>query len=48
LKDFAPTKLAASVVREAVSRAGVDPAEVGHLAFGHVVNTEPRAKTRLR
>ncbi|MGA1396006.1 MAG: beta-ketoacyl synthase N-terminal-like domain-containing protein, partial [Burkholderiaceae bacterium] len=42
LKDFAPTKLAASVVREAVSRAGVDPAEVGHLAFGHVVNTEPR------
>jgi acetyl-CoA C-acetyltransferase len=42
LKDFTPTKLAASVVREAVSRAGVDPAEVGHLAFGHVVNTEPR------
>ena len=42
LKDFAPTKLAASVVREAVSRAGVDPAEVGHLAFGHVINTEPR------
>ncbi|MBU3747643.1 MAG: acetyl-CoA C-acyltransferase [Betaproteobacteria bacterium] len=42
LKDFAPTKLAASVVREAVTRAGVDPAEVGHLAFGHVVNTEPR------
>jgi len=42
LKDFAPTQLASNVVREAVSRAGVDPAEVGHLAFGHVINTEPR------
>ncbi|NCZ29052.1 MAG: acetyl-CoA C-acyltransferase [Betaproteobacteria bacterium] len=42
LKDFAPTKLASDIVREVVSRAGVDPAEVSHLAFGHVVNTEPR------
>jgi len=42
LKDIPPTQLAAKVVRESLSRAGVDPAEVGHLAFGHVVNTEPR------
>ncbi|MCC6629145.1 MAG: beta-ketothiolase BktB [Chloroflexi bacterium] len=40
LKDQAPTALAAAVVREAVSRAGVAPAEVGHVAFGHVINTD--------
>jgi len=42
LKDIPPTQLAAKVVHESLTRAGVDPAEVGHLAFGHVVNTEPR------
>src|SRR3954471_9294177 len=42
LKDFAPTELAALVVRESLARAAVDGAEVGHVVFGHVVNTEPR------
>ena len=37
-----PCDLAATVVREAVSRAGVAPDEVGHAVFGHVIHTEPR------
>lgn len=42
LKDFSPTQMGAMVVREAVARAGVAPEEVGHVVFGHVVNSEPR------
>src|ERR1700685_4182446 len=37
-----PCDLAATVVREAVQRAGVQPADVGHAVFGHVIHTEPR------
>ena len=37
-----PCDLAATVVREAVSRAGVDPSEVGHAVFGNVIHTEVR------
>jgi acetyl-CoA C-acetyltransferase len=42
LKDVAPTELAAQVVRESLSRAQVDGKDVGHVVFGHVVNTEPK------
>jgi acetyl-CoA C-acetyltransferase len=42
LKDFAPSDLAARVVREAVSRAKVDPAQVGQCVFGNVIHTEPK------
>ncbi len=42
LKDHTPTQLGAMVVREAASRAGVGPTDVHHVAFGHVINTEPR------
>ena len=42
LKDFAPSELAARVVKEAVSRAKVDPKEVGHCVFGNVIHTEAR------
>ena len=42
LKDQPPADLAAAVVREAVSRAGVDPADVGHCVIGNVIHTEPR------
>ena len=42
LKDIAPTELAAQVVREVLSRAAVDGKDVGHVVFGHVVNTEPK------
>ena len=42
LKDTPPTQLGALVVRESLARAGVAGGEVGHVVFGHVVNTEPR------
>jgi acetyl-CoA C-acetyltransferase len=42
LKDSPPTALAALVVKETLARAGVDGKDVGHVVFGHVVNTEPR------
>jgi acetyl-CoA C-acetyltransferase len=37
-----PCDLAATVVREAVSRADMAPDQVGHAVFGHVIHTEPR------
>ncbi len=42
LKDTPPTELAALVVREALARASTDGKDVGHVVFGHVVNTEPK------
>jgi acetyl-CoA C-acetyltransferase len=42
LKDTPPTELGALVVRESLARAGVDGKDVGHVVFGHVVNTEPK------
>ncbi|MCK0139787.1 acetyl-CoA C-acyltransferase family protein [Aliiroseovarius sp. F47248L] len=37
-----PSALGAHVTREAMARAGVEPGQIGHVAFGHVINTEPR------
>jgi len=37
-----PCDLAAAVVREAVRRSGVDPADFGHAVFGNVMHTEVR------
>jgi len=42
LKDTPTTELGALVVREALARAQVEGKEVGHVVFGHVVNTEPK------
>ena len=42
LKDIPPTELAARVVREAVSRAKVDPKDIGQCVFGNVIHTEPK------
>ena len=40
LKDIPPSELAARCVREAVRRAGVKPADVGHVVFGNVIHTD--------
>ena len=37
-----PIDLGTAVAGAAMSRAGVEPELVGHVAFGHVINTEPR------
>jgi acetyl-CoA C-acetyltransferase len=42
LKDVPPSQLGAIVVAEALKRAQVKGEEVGHVVFGHVVNTEPK------
>src|SRR5271169_6636094 len=42
LAGVPPCDLAAAVVREAVSRAGVPAPEVGHAVFGNVIHTEAR------
>ena len=42
LKDIPPTELGALVVRESLARANVEGKDVGHVVFGHVVNTEPK------
>jgi acetyl-CoA C-acetyltransferase len=42
LASVPPCDLGATVVREAVSRAGVEPGQVGHTVFGNVIHTETR------
>lgn len=42
LKDQPPTKLGATVIREVVKRAGLDPAVVGHVVMGSVIHGEAR------
>src|ERR1700752_1868817 len=37
-----PCDLAATVVREAVRRAGVEAFDIGHVVFGNVIHTEVR------
>ena len=37
-----PSTLGSIVARAAMERAGVDPAQIGHVVFGNVINTEPR------
>ena len=42
LAGVPPCDTAATVVREAIRRAGVDPEDFGHAVFGNVIHTEPR------
>ncbi len=40
LKDTPPTVMAATCVREAVKRAGIDKNDVGHVVFGNIIHTD--------
>jgi acetyl-CoA C-acetyltransferase len=42
LKDLAATQLGAVAIREAVARAKVDPASVGHVVMGSVIHGEAK------
>ncbi len=42
LAQTPPIDLAAKVTLAALARAGVEPNQIGHVVFGHVINTEPR------
>ena len=48
LKDVPPTELGATVVRESLARASVEGKDVGHVVFGHVVNSEPKDMDHTR
>ena len=37
-----PTTLATIAARAALERANLAPDRIGHVMFGHVINTEPR------
>lgn len=42
LAGVSAIELGATAARAALDRAGVAGAQIGHVAFGHVINTEPR------
>src|SRR3954470_10652088 len=42
LKELPVTKLGAAAIREAVARAKIDPASVGHVVLGSVIHGEPK------
>ncbi|MFO7806117.1 MAG: acetyl-CoA C-acyltransferase family protein [Paracoccaceae bacterium] len=42
LASVPPIDLGATVARAALKRAGLEGAQIGQVAFGHVINTEPR------
>ena len=42
LSAVPPTETATVVARAALERAGVEPGQIGHVVFGHIINTEPR------
>ncbi|WP_319825364.1 acetyl-CoA C-acyltransferase family protein [Thalassovita sp.] len=42
LAGIPPSQLGAIATKEALTRSGVEPGQIGHVVFGHVINTEPR------
>jgi len=42
LAGTSPIELGTIVAKAAIARAGISADQVGHVAFGHVINTEPR------
>jgi len=42
LAQTPPIELATTAAKAALERSGVEGAQIGHVVFGHVINTEPR------
>ncbi|MDK3017694.1 acetyl-CoA C-acyltransferase family protein [Pseudodonghicola flavimaris] len=42
LSGIAPIDTATIAAKAAMERSGVEPAQIGNVVFGHVINTEPR------
>lgn len=42
LASMRPAELGSLVTAAAMARAGVDPEMIGHVVFGHIINTEPK------
>ncbi|SFK29222.1 acetyl-CoA C-acyltransferase family protein [Celeribacter neptunius] len=42
LAGVRPADLGAHVARSALERAGVSPERIGHVVYGHIINTEPK------
>ena len=42
LAGVPPTETAAHVARAALERSAIEGGQIGHVVFGHVINTEPR------
>lgn len=42
LAGIAPIETATVVSKAALERSGVEGGQIGHVVFGHVINTEPR------
>jgi acetyl-CoA C-acetyltransferase len=42
LSGLTPAHVATEISKAAIARAGIDPARIGTVVFGHVINTEPR------
>lgn len=42
LAGTAPTALGAHAAKAAMERSGIEPGQIGHVAMGHVINTEPK------
>ena len=40
LKDSPPSEMAATCVREAVKRSGINASDVGHVVFGNIIHTD--------
>ncbi len=42
LASVPPADLAATCITAAISKASLAPEQIGHVVFGHVINTEPK------
>ena len=42
LAGISPIELGTIVTKKAIEKSQIEPRQIGHVAFGHVINTEPR------